>query len=145
MAFTPPPPKVGRKVVSTRPVLMLYAASWAWFTVVVLPEALLVIEVKPPAMNTRLPTTSMSQISPPEMRGVLVRGLTGTRDVWPGRGWSTAEAGDAVSMLTAVMVDTARIPAETALTERCRTCIERAPTLPRTQMSTWPPWPTASQ
>ena len=42
-------------------------------------------EVKPPAMNTRFScgTTSMSQISPLLMRGVLVRGLSGTRRVCP--------------------------------------------------------------
>src|SRR6266511_4400993 len=37
-ALTPPPLKVGRNVVSIRPVLMLYAARNRWFTVVPPPE-----------------------------------------------------------------------------------------------------------
>ena len=45
-------------------------------------------------MKTRaalpVPTTSMSQISPLLIRGVLVRGLSGTSRVWPGTGWLPA-------------------------------------------------------
>ena len=45
----------------------------------------LAIEVKLPAMKTRaalpVPTTSMSQISPLLIRGVLLRGWSGTRRV----------------------------------------------------------------
>ncbi len=42
--------------------------------------------VKLPAMKTRLSdgTTSMSQISPLRMRGVLLRGVSGTSRLWLG-------------------------------------------------------------
>jgi len=57
-------------------------------------------EEKVPAMKTRWPTTSMSQISPVLIRGVLVRGVLGTRPVWPGTGWA-ASAGGAATRPTA--------------------------------------------
>ena len=42
------------------------------------------IVVNEPAMNTREPTTSMSQISPLLIRGMSVRGVSGTSAVWLG-------------------------------------------------------------
>ena len=44
------------------------------------------IEVNEPAMKTRLPTTSMSQISPLLIFGMSVRGVSGTSAVCPGPG-----------------------------------------------------------
>ena len=64
-----PPSKVGRKAVSTRPVSRLYEARKRWLYEVVLLLLLLAIDVKPPAMKTRLPITSRSVISPVVMRG----------------------------------------------------------------------------
>ena len=57
----------------------------AWLIVVV-GAMVFASEVKLPAMNTRfrLGTTSMSQISPLLIRGVLFRGLSGTRRLCPG-------------------------------------------------------------
>ena len=73
---------------SISPVVRLYDARLAWLIVVV-GATVLASEVKLPAMNTRFScgTTSMSQISPVLMRGVLSRGLSGTRRVCPGTGW----------------------------------------------------------
>ncbi len=86
-----PPLNVGRKLVSMSPVSRLYDARPAWLIVVV-GAMVFAMEVKLPAMNTRLSdgTTSMSQISPLLMRGVLVRGRSGTRRSWPGTGWEPA-------------------------------------------------------
>ena len=55
--------------------------------IVVVGATVLAAEVKLPAMKTRLRvgTTSMSQISPLLIRGVLARGLSGARWVCPGR------------------------------------------------------------
>ena len=61
-------------------------------------------EVKLPAMKTRaalpVPTTSMSQISPVLMRGVLVRGRSGTRRLCPG---AAVRAGGAVGLAVRVV------------------------------------------
>ncbi len=58
----------------------------AWLIVVV-GAMVFAADVKLPAMNTRaalpVPTTSMSQISPLLIRGVLVLGLSGTSRVCP--------------------------------------------------------------
>ena len=66
-----------------------------------------------PAMNTRWPTTSMSQISPVLIRGVLVRGVLGTRPVWPGAGWA-ASAGGTATRPTARVARTIAIAATMA-------------------------------
>ena len=68
----------------------------------VLPVAWLRIEVKPPATYTRLPTTSMSQISPSLISGMLVRGMSGTIRVCPGAG--SLAVVTAVPVLVAVWV-----------------------------------------
>ena len=54
-------------------------------TVAVLAPVLFRSELKVPAMKTRWPTTSMSQISPVLIRGVGL-GVLGTRPVCPGAG-----------------------------------------------------------
>ena len=64
-------------------------------------------EVKLPAMNTRLRlgTTSMSKISPLLMIGVLARGLSGTRRVWPGPGSPGGPVGMVTVTVRVVVVD----------------------------------------
>ena len=75
-SVTPPPPNVGRKFASTRPVSMLNAAREGWLYDVVLPAVLLRIEVNVPATKTRLPMYSRSQISP-----VVIERDVGPRNV----------------------------------------------------------------
>jgi len=69
-------------------------------------------EEKVPAMKTRWPTTSMSQISPVLIRGVLVRGVLGTRPVWPGAGCA-APAGGAATKPRARVARTGAVAATT--------------------------------
>ena len=58
-------------------------------------------DVNVPAMKTRasspLPTTSMSQISPVPIRGVFVRGRSGTNRVCPGPGRVVVAVGSAAT------------------------------------------------
>jgi hypothetical protein len=90
-------------------------------------------EVNVPAMNTRWPTTSMSQISPLGIRGVLVRGVLGTRPVWPGAGCA-APAGGAATNPRARVARTIAIAAATA----------RERMLRRLALGTWSPGGRAS-
>jgi hypothetical protein len=85
-------------------------------------------EEKVPAMNTRWPTTSMSQISPVEMRGVLVRGVLGTRPVCPGAGCAAPAGGAAANPMARV----ARTIARAATRARGRL-------LRRLALGTWSP------
>jgi len=71
-------------------------------------------EEKVPAMKARWPTTSMSQISPVLIRGVLVRGVLGTRPVWPGAGCA-APAGGAATRPRARVARTIAVAATTAM------------------------------
>ena len=61
-------------------------------------------EVKPPATKTRLPTTSMSQISPVLIRGMVVSGVSGTSAVWFGFGWRCGPTFDTVTGRVVVTV-----------------------------------------
>ncbi len=81
-----------------------------------------------PATKTRaaspVPTTSMSQISPVPIRGVFVRGRSGTSRVCPGPGdvvvavGSAATAGVAVNPITANRAATTAATAVTATPPR---------------------------
>ena len=64
------------------------------------PERWFWIEVNVPAMNTRLPTTSMFQISPLLIFGMSTRAFSGTTAVCPGAGLVPGVSGVTVPGLT---------------------------------------------